>query len=82
MLKVDESPLRPELLAKLFSRDHLARLFQEHNQDLKGLVLQLDFHAVLAQFARSQVQLKRAETDNWSGLHARLQSVTSMFTVV
>src|SRR5260370_12417536 len=48
MLEVYEGAFWPEFLMELFACDHLARLFQQHDQDLKGLVLQLDLQAVLA----------------------------------
>jgi len=36
-------------------------VFQQHQQNLKRLILKLDLQAVLAQFARSQVGFKGAE---------------------
>ena len=35
---------------------------RKHAKDLIGLLLKVDEHAVLAQFARSQIELERRET--------------------
>jgi hypothetical protein len=36
---------------------------QQHRQDLKGLFLKSDSHSVLAQFARTQIQLKDSKPE-------------------
>jgi hypothetical protein len=48
-------------LTQLFSGDHLNGMVHEDEQDLKGLLLELDFDAVFAQFACADVQLKCTE---------------------
>ena len=48
MLEIDDGTIGPESFMELLLCDNLAGLFQEHDQDLKGLVLQLDLQAVLA----------------------------------
>src|SRR5215469_6943180 len=60
--------LGPELGADLLARDQLARPFQQHSQNLKRLVLQLDANAQLAQLAAIQVCLEWAEADHTRSL--------------
>ena len=58
---------------KLLSCDNLAGLFQKHDQDLKGLVLQLDLQAMLAELASLRIEFENAETNNGTRLHAKLE---------
>jgi hypothetical protein len=51
----------PKFLMELFASDQLARVLEEHGQNLKGLFLQPDFAAVLEQLTRSQVRLEDPE---------------------
>jgi hypothetical protein len=71
-IEVHEGVCGPELALQLFSGNDLTGVFQQQRQDLKRLVLKLDLQAVLAQLARAQVRLKRAEADP-SGLDGYFQ---------
>jgi hypothetical protein len=49
--------------------NHLAGVFQQHRQDLDGLIGNPDLDSVPAQLSRSQVQLERAKAEKagWAG---------------
>jgi hypothetical protein len=47
-----------------FPRDQFAGASQQHFQNLKGLILQLEMDVVLAEFSRSEVDLEGPETQN------------------
>src|SRR5712692_7873593 len=68
-VEVHEGIRRPELLLEFFSRDDLTRMLQQQRQDVKRLVLKLDLQAVLAQLARTQIELECAEANpsGWGG---------------
>jgi len=53
MVEVHESVGRPNPPLQLFPRDNLTRVFQKDLKNLEELLLQFDFHALLAQFARA-----------------------------
>jgi hypothetical protein len=61
MVKIDEGPLAPDLLAQLLPGDHVTRMGQQYQQDLERLTGQPDAQAVPAQFARSGIDVKRPE---------------------
>jgi hypothetical protein len=42
VLELDDGVIRPELLANLLPRHHLAWAFQEHGEDQEGLLAQPD----------------------------------------
>src|SRR5215472_3209565 len=69
MIKINKRIFRPELGADLFACDQLSWLLQQHRQDLKWLVLQLDANAPLAQLTGIQIGLKWAESNHsrWLG---------------
>jgi len=47
--KIDEGIIRPDLRTKLVAGDHFAGLPQQSREDVKGLILELDADALLAQ---------------------------------
>jgi hypothetical protein len=55
VVEVHEGILGPETLAKLFPRDHLPWLRQQHSQYPERLLLDLDLVAALVKLARAQV---------------------------
>jgi len=58
MLIVNEGAVRPELPGDILARQQLARLLQQHQQNLEWLCVQLDADTLPAEFARSSVGLK------------------------
>ena len=52
MVEIHERIGRPDLLPQIVARDNNPGIFKERDQDLKGLFLQTNSHAVLAQLAR------------------------------
>ncbi len=61
MVEIHEGVRRPEPLAQLVARQDLAGTLQQHGEHLEGLLLQLEFRAVLAQLAGTQVHFANAE---------------------
>ncbi len=83
VVEVDERVGGPELLLQLFARDHLARPLQQQSQHLKGLLLQAQLDAALAQFSRAEVQLEDSEArDSGCDFAARRRSVAGRSGVV
>jgi hypothetical protein len=74
VVEVDECIRRPDLRAELFPSDDLPRSSQQYLQDKKRLFLQLDPRALLAKFARAQVDLKnpKAQQGGRPALKGRL----------
>jgi len=70
VIKIDESIGRPDRRAQLFPGYYLAGMLQQQREHMEGLLLKLDPYALLAQFARPQVKLKRSEVQDrgWLGL--------------
>ncbi len=68
VLVVDKGAVGPELAGDLFASEELAGAVEEHDQDLKGLGVQLDANALAAQLARSGVGFKDSEAiaDGWA----------------
>ena len=62
VLKIDERLVRPETLLELVSRDDFAGPLQQGAEDLKGLLLEADLDAALAQLAAEDVELKDSES--------------------
>jgi hypothetical protein len=54
----------PEFAAKFFSCNHLARMFEQHAQDLERLFLKLQLESILAQLACRNVYLEGSEPHN------------------
>jgi hypothetical protein len=46
-IEIDKRVGGPKLLVKLFPGYQLARVFHQHGQDLKGLIVKLDLDALL-----------------------------------
>jgi hypothetical protein len=63
VVEVNEGVCRPKLFAQFFSGDDVAGVLKENDQEPKGLLLQLDLDAVLAQFACTQVQFEETEAN-------------------
>ena len=63
-LEVDERVRRPKLFLEFFPRHDLAGTLQQHIQNLKRLLLQLDFAALPAQFAGLKINLEDPKP-NW-----------------
>jgi hypothetical protein len=55
--------VRPEFLADFFPRRHLAPTLHEHQQNLKGLLLQHDLAFPPAQFTGAKVEFKGSKAD-------------------
>jgi hypothetical protein len=77
---IDVRARRPEPVLDLFPGRHLAGVFQQQDQDLQWLVLQLDARSALTQFARSGFQLEAPEpVHRWPCLAApHLESESNM----
>jgi hypothetical protein len=60
-LVVHKSVARPQSSLELIPHDHLAGMLQEQGEDLERLVVEFDFHAVLAKLAGAEVQVKTSE---------------------
>ena len=63
VVEVDEGVGSPQSVTKLFAGDRLTRPFEQHHQNLKGLLLKSQPHAVLPQFPGSKINLEDAETE-------------------
>ncbi len=48
VVEIDEGIGGPVLITQFFASDHFARPLQEDGEDVKGLLLKLDPHALLA----------------------------------
>src|SRR6266849_5317805 len=64
VIEINEGIGGPVLGAKLFASHHFVRPLQQNGEDMKGLFLQLDPHALLAQLPRAHVHLKHSEAQN------------------
>jgi hypothetical protein len=60
-IEFDYGLVRPEALANLLARNNFARGFEQHLEDLEGLLLEPNSATLFAQFAFSEVQLEWAE---------------------
>jgi hypothetical protein len=58
VLEVDECPGRPQPLAKLFARHHVAWPFEHHRKYFERLILKPDADSALPQLARAQVDFE------------------------
>jgi len=63
-VKVHKSIRRPKLVAKLVPGNDFARIFQQHNENLKRLLLQPESDPVLVQLARRKVNLEGSKAEN------------------
>ena len=58
VIEVDKGAGRPQPFAQRVTRDDLPRVLQEHCQQLKWLLLQLQFEAIAAQLARFKINVE------------------------
>ena len=64
VVEINEGIGRPVLGAKVFAIHHFTGPLQQDREDMKGLFLQLDPHALLAQLSLAHVHLKHSEAQN------------------
>ena len=83
VLEVDEGSVGPEAKPKIVSCDDFAGLPKQHDQDFERLVLQTDSGAILAQFARANVERETPEPKSFFDRciggdvdHAYLESIS------
>ena len=69
VVKIDKGIFGPELPAKLFARDQFTGPRNECDQNLKGLLLKIDFRAVFAKFTGAHIHFEGAKTKNTSLVH-------------
>ena len=80
MIELNDRAVRPKSLPDVFARDDFTWGFEEHPQDLEGLLLKSDPAPVLPQFSGAKVELKRAEAHSWPAARcARFRSELSVF---
>jgi hypothetical protein len=63
VFKVNEGIVRPETLADLFSRHHLAGPLEERGENLERSLLELDFVAIAPHFTASKVYFKLSDAE-------------------
>src|SRR5580704_9536880 len=69
MVKLHHGIVRPKLLLDLLQRHHLARALDEHQKDLKGLLLKTDLQSVLAELSRLHIEFEGPELHTeWDGV--------------
>jgi hypothetical protein len=80
VFEIDECVPGPESAPQLFPRDDLTGPFEEHGENLEGLLLQANPGAAFAQFSRAQINFEKTEANETRrrvgrlrgyGLHAR-----------
>jgi hypothetical protein len=64
MIEIDKSIRRPQPLAQLFSRHHLARPLKQQGKHLNRLLRNPDTAAILAKLPALQIQLKKTEANH------------------
>lgn len=70
MIELYDGAAGPESAADLLAQDYLAGTFQQHQQDLEGLIRQTNSCAAFTQFARTHIQVKRPKTNGSGGVAA------------
>src|SRR5262249_34118067 len=65
-IKVHKSVRGPDPLLQFLAGDNFARMFQQDLQNLEGLFLKSDFHALLVQFSALSIQLEDTEAEERS----------------
>ena len=63
MLEVDKRVVGPQPLAERVAGDDLTGLFEQHREQLQGLLLKVESHARFPQLAGAQIELEDAEPD-------------------
>jgi hypothetical protein len=61
VVEVYESVLRPESFPQVFPRNHFARLFEQHGENLKWLILEPDSATVLEKFSGAEIDFEWSE---------------------
>ena len=64
MVEFNEGILGPDLPAQFFASDEFAGMFEQNREYLKGLFLEANARATLAQFSRMKIGLEKAEADD------------------
>src|ERR1700724_772 len=64
MIEVAKGVTRPETIPQVFPGDEVSRFFQEHREDLKGLLGELETQTVFAQFAGSQIRFEHTKANS------------------
>ena len=77
MVEIDKRFGVPQAGAQVFASDYFAGALQQHRQHLKGLFLDADFGAVLAQLSERKICFESSETDNRSGRMGRIGGHTN-----
>src|SRR5712692_1748359 len=72
-VKVHKSIRRQKLVAKLVPGNDFAGIFQQHNENLKRLLLQPESDPVLVQLARRKVNLEGSKAENGSRITGNVQ---------
>ena len=70
MVEIHEGVGGPKFLAQFLARDHIAGALQQQGQHLERLLLQAKLRAVLAQFARGEVELEDSKPRDSAGVIA------------
>jgi|SRR5215471_1717319 len=65
VVEIYERVLRPDLAAQLFTAHYLPGSFQQDSEHLKGLILNPDALALLAQFSSAKVHFENPETQRF-----------------
>jgi hypothetical protein len=81
VLNVNEGLGIPKLHAQLFARDNLAGLLKQGDKNLKGLLLEFDFDAGFAQFARLKIELEKTKSEGYEGRRRIFHGETSLLGV-
>jgi hypothetical protein len=63
VVEIDKRVGGPEAAAEFLASDDLAGRFEEHGEDLEGLILETETMPVVAEFTRTQIELIRAEAN-------------------
>ena len=71
LVEFDKGVRRPHPGTQLVPSHNLTGLFQKNLEDLAGLILEFDLHAVLAQLGGVRVEFKDAELDQSAGRDRR-----------
>ncbi len=64
VIEIHEHFVAPEALAQFLARNHATGMLKQRDQHLKRLVTQLEFHPMLTELTRVQVNFEAVEADN------------------
>jgi hypothetical protein len=68
VLEIDERSVGPDLLAQLLAGNHVARMRQQNQQNLKWLARETDTDPTLEQFPGRDIHFERSEGQSGRGL--------------